>query len=103
LSLLISFQKGVIFIVDEVQTGLCATGKMWAHQYFDFPSPPDIMTFAKKAQTGGYYYKDSLKVDAPYRIYNTWLGDPVRILYLEAVIETIRNDKLLELNQQVGK
>lgn len=61
------------------------------------------MTFAKKAQTGGYFYKDSLRVDAPYRIYNTWLGDPIRILYLEAIIETMRKDNLIELNRSVGK
>lgn len=99
----IAKQKNVVFIIDEVQTGLCATGKLWAHEYFDLPSPPDIMTFAKKMQTGGYYYKDSLRVDAPYRIYNTWLGDPIRILYLEAIVETIKKDNLIELNRSVGE
>lgn len=99
----IAKEKNVIFIIDEVQTGLCATGKLWAHEYFDLPSPPDIMTFAKKMQTGGYFYKDSLRVDAPYRIYNTWLGDPIRILYLEAIVETIKKDNLIELNRSVGE
>ena len=47
-------------------------------------------------------YQDSLRVDAPYRIFNTWLGDPVRILYLEAIIETMKRDNLIELNQIVG-
>jgi len=99
----IAKEKNVIFIVDEVQTGLGATGKLWCHEYFDLPSPPDIMSFAKKAQTGGYFYKDSLRVDAAYRIYNTWLGDPIRILYLEAIIETMRKDNLIELNRVVGE
>lgn len=99
----IAKEKNVIFIMDEVQTGLCATGKLWAHEYFELPSPPDMMTFAKKMQTGGYFYKDELRVDAPYRIYNTWLGDPIRILYLEAIVETIRKDKLIELNHNVGE
>lgn len=99
----IAKEKNVIFIMDEVQTGLCATGKLWAHEYFDLPSAPDIMTFAKKMQTGGYFYKDELRVDAAYRVFNTWMGDPVRILYLEAIIEQIRKDNLVELNRSVGE
>lgn len=99
----IAREKNVIFIIDEVQTGLCATGKLWAHEYFDLPSPPDIMTFAKKMQTGGYFYSDALRVDSPYRVFNTWLGDPIRILYLEAIIDTIRKDNLIELNRNVGE
>jgi 4-aminobutyrate aminotransferase/(S)-3-amino-2-methylpropionate transaminase len=98
----IAKEKGVIFIMDEVQTGLGATGKLWTHEYFDLPTSPDMMTFAKKMQTGGYYYKDYLKIDAPYRIFNTWLGDPIRILYLEAIIETIKKDNLVQLNHSVG-
>lgn len=99
----IAKEKNIIFIMDEVQTGLCATGKLWAHEYFDLPSPPDMMTFAKKMQSGGYYYKDELRVDLAYRVFNTWLGDPVRILYLEAIIEQIKKDNLIELNRNVGE
>lgn len=59
------------------------------------------MTFAKKMQIGGFYYRTELNTH-PYRIYNTWLGDPVRVLFLEATLEAIRRDKLLELNRQTG-
>ena len=93
----------MIFIVDEVQTGLGATGKLWAHEHFDLPNPPDIMTFAKKMQIGGYFYRDNLKIDQPYRIANTWLGDPIRIVFLEATLDAIRRDKLIELNRDIGK
>ena len=50
-----------------------------------------------------HYKKDQLKVNQPYRIFNTWLGDPIRILYLEAIQETIKKENLIQLNQQVGK
>ena len=43
--------------MDEVQTGLGATGKFWAYEHFNLPTPPDILSFAKKMQVGGYYYK----------------------------------------------
>jgi 4-aminobutyrate aminotransferase/(S)-3-amino-2-methylpropionate transaminase len=66
------------------------------------PESPDIVTFAKKMQTRGYFYKSHLRPGQPYRIYNTWLGDPIRILLLEAVINTIRSEKLLENNQKTG-
>ena len=91
-----------MFLIDEVQTGLGATGKIWAHEHFDLPHTPDVMTFAKKMQVGGYFFKEELTA-TPYRIYNTWLGDPVRILFLEAILETIRRDKLVELNKNTGR
>ena len=42
--------KGIIFIVDEIQTGFCRTGKMFACDHYDLQ--PDIMTTAK-AIAGG--------------------------------------------------
>lgn len=37
-------------IVDEVQTGVVASGTFWMHEQWGLTSPPDIVTFAKKAQ-----------------------------------------------------
>ena len=31
-----------------------------------------------------------------YRIYNTWMGDPAKVLQLEEVIGVIRDDKLID-------
>lgn len=42
--------KGILLIVDEVQTGLCRTGKFWAHQHFGIK--PDIFTSAKALANG---------------------------------------------------
>lgn len=38
-------EKGILFIVDEVQTGMGRTGKLMAYQHFDIE--PDIFTVAK--------------------------------------------------------
>ncbi len=38
-------QKDMMFIIDEVQTGIGRTGKLFAYEYFDVE--PDIVTFAK--------------------------------------------------------
>lgn len=61
------------------------------------------MTFAKKMQIGGYFYRDDLRMDQPYRIANTWLGDPIRIVFLEATLEAVHRDKLIDLNRDTGK
>lgn len=42
--------------IDEVQTCCGSSGKMWCHEYFGFEMPPDIVSFSKKMQTGGYYH-----------------------------------------------
>src|SRR5690606_42027977 len=41
----------ICFIVDEVQTGVCATGTFWAHEQWNLPNPPDIVTFSKKMRS----------------------------------------------------
>jgi 4-aminobutyrate aminotransferase/(S)-3-amino-2-methylpropionate transaminase len=46
---LLTLVHDVPLIVDEVQTGFGATGRLWAHEHFDLPAPPDIVTWAKKA------------------------------------------------------
>ncbi len=98
----IAQKNNSMFLIDEVQTGLAATGKLWAHEHFNLPQPPDLMTFAKKMQIGGYFYKDFLST-GPYRIFNTWLGDPSRVLFLEAIINVINRDKLVDLNLKTGR
>lgn len=48
-------------MIDEVQTGLGATGKFWAHEHFNLPEAPDLVTFSKKFQTGGYFAKSEFQ------------------------------------------
>lgn len=95
-------KHGVVFIVDEVQTGGGGTGSFWAHDSWDLDSPPDMVTFSKKLMTGGYFYGDHLKIKEAYRIYNTWMGDPTKVLLLEKAVEVIKKEKLLENVNNVG-
>ncbi len=44
--------RGALFIVDEVQTGLGRTGLMWAHQHWDLE--PDLLVTGK-GLSGGIY------------------------------------------------
>lgn len=96
-------KHGVLLIVDEVQTGVGATGKFWAHDHWDLPEPPDMVTFSKKAQTAGYYYGDpALRPNKPYRQFNTWMGDPARAILFRAIIDEIQRHDLVANTARVG-
>ena len=87
----------VSFIVDEVQTGAGPTGKFWAHEHWNLgENGPDMVSFAKKMQIGGYYAKRDLRPKEAYRIFNTWMGDPAKALLLNAVLDTYERDNLVE-------
>lgn len=96
-------KHNVLLIVDEVQTGVGATGKFWAHDHWNLESPPDMVTFSKKAQTAGYYYGNSaLRPNKPYRQFNTWMGDPARAILFRAIINEIERLDLVKNAASVG-
>jgi len=94
---------GAAFIVDEVQTGVCASGHMWAHQAWGLEEGPDFVCFSKKALLGGYYYKDEFQPPGGYRIFNTWMGDATKLLLFRKVVETIENEGLQSAVKEVSK
>ncbi|KIM93411.1 hypothetical protein OIDMADRAFT_173196 [Oidiodendron maius Zn] len=96
-------KHNIILIVDEVQTGFGATGRFWGHEHWQLSSPPDIVTFSKKAQTAGYFFSDQmLRPDKAYRQFNTWMGDPARVLLCKAIIDVILNQGLVERTAHIG-
>ncbi|KAE9554671.1 hypothetical protein FO519_002081 [Halicephalobus sp. NKZ332] len=99
----IAKENGIAFIVDEVQTGGGASGTFWAHEQWNLPNPPDIVTFSKKALTGGYYYTPEFIIKEPYRIYNTWMGEPTKLVLLEKAVQVIKRDGLVEKTRKVGE
>ena len=50
--------EDIIFIFDEVQTGIGITGKMWAHELYSIK--PDIIAFGKKTQVCGMLAGDRI-------------------------------------------
>ncbi|KAL1306580.1 hypothetical protein AAFC00_005264 [Neodothiora populina] len=96
-------KHNILMIVDEVQTGVGATGKFWAHDHWNLQDPPDMVTFSKKAQTAGYYYGDkALRPNKPYRQFNTWMGDPARAILFRAIINEIERLNLVQSTAEVG-
>ncbi|XP_032816773.1 4-aminobutyrate aminotransferase, mitochondrial [Petromyzon marinus] len=95
-------KHGAAFLCDEVQTGAGTTGLFWAHEHWGLENPPDVVTFSKKMLTGGFYYKDELRTELPYRIYNTWMGEPSKTLMLAEVLKVVRAERLLDNVQHAG-
>lgn len=98
----LALDENVIFIVDEVQAGFVASGHTWAHESWDLEVPPDMMSFGKKTQICGYYYTEELQMSLPYRIFNTWMGDPAKLLQLQAVIDVVDRDNLRQRARDTG-
>ena len=76
----------VPLVFDEVQTGWGATGRLWAHELFDLPCPPDVVVWAKKAQNGVLFVSEELATffQEEKKFNTTWEGDPVGMVRLLA-------------------
>ncbi len=97
-------KHNILMIVDEVQTGIGATGKFWAHEHWGLEDPPDMVTFSKKAQTAGYYYGNpELRPNRPYRQFNTWMGDPARAILFRAIVEEVERLGLVKNTKETGE
>jgi L-lysine 6-transaminase len=81
----------VPLLFDEIQTGFGATGRMWAHQHFDLPCPPDAVTWAKKAQNGVLFVSEELATffQEEKKFNTTWEGDAVGMVRLMATIDRV--------------
>ncbi len=98
--------KGVLLILDEVQTGLGRTGEWFAYQNYGFE--PDILTCAKALAAGVAagvaiakpHVAAALK---PGMHASTFGGNPIACRAGIAAIETIEADGLLERGRVVGE
>jgi len=86
----------VPLIFDEVQTGWGMTGRLWAHELFDLPCPPDVVTWAKKAQNGVLFVSEELATffQEEKKFNTTWEGDSVGMIRLMALIEKLDLDEV---------
>jgi L-lysine 6-transaminase len=95
-----------LYIVDEVQTGVGLTGKMWAYQHFGFT--PDVLVFGKKTQVCGILAGrriDEVERNVFHestRINSTWGGSLVDMVRFGRYLEIIEEEKLVERSRQVG-
>ncbi len=81
----------VPLVFDEVQTGWGMTGRLWAHELFDLPCPPDMVTWAKKAQNGILFVSEALATffQEEKKFNTTWEGDSVGMVRLLAQLDRL--------------
>lgn len=95
-----------LFIVDEVQTGVGLTGKMWAYQHYDVK--PDILAFGKKTQVCGILAGpriDEVEKNVfreSSRINSTWGGNLVDMVRFGRYLEIIEEEGLVENARDIG-
>ncbi|MEV3959934.1 acetylornithine transaminase [Nocardia sp. NPDC050193] len=102
----ITARAGALLILDEVQTGIGRTGKMFAHQSFGIT--PDVITLAKGLGAGlpiGAVLATgpAAELFTPGMHGTTFGGNPVCAAAALAVLRTLEDDGLLEHVESVGK
>ena len=99
-------QHNVLFIADEVQTGIARTGKLLACDYEEVH--PDILILGK-ALSGGVYpvsavltSHEIMDVIHPGQHGSTFGGNPIAAAVAISALEVIRDEKLAENAYELG-
>lgn len=99
-------EHGLLLIVDEVQTGMGRTGKLFAHEHYGIE--PDVFTVAKGigsgfpvgAMLGKGFLRDAF---TPGSHATTFGGTPLASSVVIATIETMLEDRLPERAAEMGE
>lgn len=98
-------RRGVLLILDEVQTGMGRTGRWWAHQHAI--ARPDVMTIAKGlgggVPIGAVLATPDADVLEPGDHGSTFGGNPLAAAAAVAVIDTIEREGLVDRAATMGE
>uniref|UniRef100_A0A832I5B4 L-lysine-epsilon aminotransferase n=1 Tax=Eiseniibacteriota bacterium TaxID=2212470 RepID=A0A832I5B4_UNCEI len=96
----LAHEHDALFAVDEVQSGMGLTGRMWAHQHFGVE--PDLLAFGKKAQVCGFMAGPRIDEEpdnvfkVSSRLNSTWGGNLVDMVRCQRYLEIMEEEKLVE-------
>lgn len=97
----------VLFIADEVQTGIARTGKLLAVHHENVQ--PDILILGKALSGGAYPVSavlandEVMNVIKPGQHGSTFGGNPVAAAVAIAALEVVQDEKLAENAEKLGK
>jgi acetylornithine/N-succinyldiaminopimelate aminotransferase len=98
-------QKGILFILDEIQTGIGRTGKLFAYEQYNLE--PDIMTLAKGLGSGvpigAFLAKEEFSLFSPGEHGSTFGGNPLACAAAYAALKYIIENNIPQRVEQVGK
>ncbi|HEY78454.1 MAG TPA: aspartate aminotransferase family protein [Dehalococcoidia bacterium] len=97
--------KGLLLILDEIQTGIGRTGTLFAYQQYDIE--PDIMTLAKGlgggVPIGAFLATDSASVFVPGEHGSTFGGNPLACAAGYATLKFVIENDISDNAGQVGQ
>ena len=100
-------KHNILFIADEVQTGIARTGKLIACHHEDVQ--PDILILGK-ALSGGMYpvsavlaNNEIMNVIKPGQHGSTFGGNPIACAVAVAALDVVKEEKLSERAEELGK
>ncbi len=100
-------ENNVLLVVDEIQSGLGRSGKLFAYQYEGIQ--PDMVIIGK-ALGGGYYpisavlsRKDVLGVFQPGDHGSTFGGNPLAAATALAALDVLQKEKLVDRSARLGE
>jgi 4-aminobutyrate aminotransferase/(S)-3-amino-2-methylpropionate transaminase len=99
-------EHGIVLVADEVQTGFCRTGRVFAMEHYGVES--DLMVIAKSIAAGlplsGVLGRAEI-MDAPddSAVGGTYVGNPVAIAAAHAVLDVIAEERLAERAEEIGE
>ena len=100
-------EKNVLFVADEIQTGIARTGRMLAVDYEDVK--PDVLILGK-ALSGGAYPVSAVLADDdimltinPGEHGSTYGGNPIAAKVAIAALEVVKEEKLTENAFKMGE
>jgi len=97
----------IMFVMDEVQTGVGLTGKFWAHEHFSIN--PDMIAFGKKSQVCGFLSTDRIDevehnvFHESSRLNSTWGGNLVDMIRFMIYLEVIEQGNLVNEAARKGE
>jgi acetylornithine/N-succinyldiaminopimelate aminotransferase len=99
-------EAGIALILDEIQTGMGRTGKLWAYEHSGIT--PDIMTVAKALANGvpigaTLATEEVARVLTPGTHGSTFGGNPLATAVGVTVFSTLVEDRLADRAGRVGK
>ncbi|MFD0714977.1 acetylornithine transaminase [Paenibacillus sp. GCM10027626] len=99
-------EQGILLIIDEIQTGMGRTGKLFAYEHYGIE--PDIFTLAKGIGSGfpvGATLAKGYLAEAfgPGSHGSTFGGTPLATAAVKATVETIVGEKLAERAADMGQ
>ncbi len=99
-------KNNVLLVADEIQTGLCRTGKLFASDHEGVR--PDIVIIGK-ALAGGFYPVSAVLADKPIlglftpgEHGSTFGGNPLAAAVARAALKVMRDEKLAERAMELG-